>query len=84
MPASVNTPSTSVANNRIRRRAPCNDKRGTEGFFWRRRVLGMRTLSAGAMLTSHCVKLKETRPCRGIQRLTGQTEWITDVGRIDQ
>jgi len=48
MPASVKQPSTSVANNRIRRRHFCKEKRGVSGVFVRRLVLGMRRLSTEA------------------------------------
>lgn len=61
MPASVSTPSTSVANKRMPRRIPCREAGDFDGVLARRVVLGMRRLS-GAMLTSHHMKLKNTHP----------------------
>ena len=45
MPASVSTPSTSVANRRIPRRIPWREAGSFDGVLVRRVVLGMRRLS---------------------------------------
>ena len=61
MPASVSTPSTSVANKRMPRRIPRREAGNFDGVLVRRVVLGMRRLS-GAMVTKPPHETQETHP----------------------